>query len=170
VNQFAAVVADIIIRLETSPAKCRIGIPVIFRSPVPARIAVISMILGAIVAPPFIQVFDVLEVVRIGIFVAVFAVGQMIVAAGFAIDIPVPVNDIIIFVLKEIFLATGTLFQMFVPAVRTKIDSFPVDFELFKLFRRSADVTCDRFHLKSSVVVVVTNRKDFFPSTQKNKG
>ena len=36
VNQFPAIVADVIIRLETSPAKCRIRITVIFRSPVSA--------------------------------------------------------------------------------------------------------------------------------------
>ena len=36
VNQLPAIVADVIIRLETSPAKCRIRITVIFRSPVPA--------------------------------------------------------------------------------------------------------------------------------------
>ena len=36
VNQLPAIVANVIIRLETSPAKCRIRITVIFRSPVSA--------------------------------------------------------------------------------------------------------------------------------------
>ena len=57
--------------------------------------------------------------------------------AGFAINISLPVNDVVIFIVDEVFPAVGTLSQMFVPAIRAKV-KLPVYFEFF---RRSADVT-----------------------------
>ena len=56
--------------------------------------------------------------------------------AGFAIDISLPVNDVVIFIVDEVFSAVGALLQVFVPAIRAEM-KLPVDFEFF---RRSADV------------------------------
>ena len=93
------------------------------------------------------------KVVTVGILFAMFAVGKIF-PAGFAINIPLPVNDVVIFIVDEVFPAIGTLSQMFVPAFRAKV-KLPVDFEFF---RRSADVT---FHVSLHWLVVTTTRRRF---------
>ena len=93
------------------------------------------------------------KVVTVGILVATFAVGKIF-PAGFAIDIPLPVNDVVIFIVDEVFPAVGALLQMFVPAFRAEM-KLPVDFEFF---RRSADVT---FHDSLHWLVVTTTRRRF---------
>ena len=93
------------------------------------------------------------KVVTVGILFATFAVGKIF-PAGFAIDIPLPVNDVVIFIVDEVFPAVGTLLQMFVPAFRAEV-KLPVDFEFF---RRSADVT---FHDSLHWLVVTTTRRHF---------
>lgn len=93
------------------------------------------------------------KVIAVGILFATFAVGKIF-PAGFAINIPLPVNDVVIFIVDEVFPAVGALFQVFVPAIRAKV-KLPVDFEFF---RRSADVT---FHDSLHWLVVTTTRKRF---------
>ena len=93
------------------------------------------------------------KVVTVGILFATFAVGKIF-PAGFAINIPHPVNDVVIFIVDEVFPAVGTLLQMFVPAFRAEV-KLPVDFEFF---RRSADVT---FHDSLHWLVVTTTRRRF---------
>ena len=88
------------------------------------------------------------KVVTVGILVATFAVGKIF-PAGFTIDIPLPVNDVVIFIVDEVFPTIGALFQVFVPAIRAEV-KLPVDFEFF---RRSADVT---FHDSLHWLVVTT--------------
>ena len=78
----------------------------------------------------------------------------MIVAAGFAINIPIAVRDIVGFIVDEIFPAIGTLFQMFIPAIVAEM-KFPVSAELF---RRPADVT---FHDNLHWLVCTTTRRHF---------
>ena len=80
------------------------------------------------------------KVVTVGILFATFAVGKIF-PAGFAINIPLPVNDVVIFIVDEVFPAVGTLLQMFVPAIRAKVNFLPIDLKQFKFFRRSTDVT-----------------------------
>ena len=74
--------------------------------------------------------------------------------AGFAINISLPVNDVVIFIVDEVFPAVGTLLQVFIPAIRAKV-KLPVDFEFF---HRSADVT---FHDSLHWLVVTTTRRRF---------
>lgn len=93
------------------------------------------------------------KVVTVGILVATFAVGKIF-PAGFTIDIPLPVNDVVIFIVDEVFPTIGALFQVFVPAIRAEV-KLPVDFEFF---RRSADVT---FHDSLHWLVVTTTRRRF---------
>lgn len=76
------------------------------------------------------------KVVTVGILVATFAVGKIF-PTGFAIDISLPVNDVVIFIVDEVFSAVGALLQVFVPAIRAE-RKLTVDFEFF---RCSADVT-----------------------------
>ena len=70
------------------------------------------------------------KVVTVGILVATFAVGKIF-PAGFTIDIPLPVNDVVIFIVDEVFPTIGALFQVFVPAIRAEV-KLPVDLELFR--------------------------------------
>ena len=93
------------------------------------------------------------KVVAVGKLVATFAVGKIF-PAGFAINIPLPVNDVVIFIVDEVFSAVGALFQVFVPAIRAEV-KLPVDFEFF---RCSADVT---FHDSLHWLVVTTPRRHF---------
>lgn len=93
------------------------------------------------------------KVVAVGKLVATFAVGKIF-PAGFAINIPLPVNDVVIFIVDEVFSAVGALFQVFVPAIRAEV-KLPVDFEFF---RCSADVT---FHDSLHWLVVTTTRRRF---------
>ena len=93
------------------------------------------------------------KVIAVGILVATFAVGKIF-PAGFAINIPLPVNDVVIFIVDEVFPAVGALLQVFVPAIRAEV-KLPVDFEFF---RRSADVT---FHDSLHWLVVTTTRRRF---------
>ena len=93
------------------------------------------------------------KVVAVGKLVATFAVGKIF-PAGFAINIPLPVNDVVIFIVDEVFPAVGTLLQVFIPAIRAKV-KLPVDFEFF---HRSADVT---FHDSLHWLVVTTTRRRF---------
>ena len=93
------------------------------------------------------------KVIAVGILVATFAVGKIF-PAGFAINIPLPVNDVVIFIVDEVFPAVGTLSQMFVPAFRAEV-KLPVDFEFFHC---SADVT---FHDSLHWLVVTTTRRRF---------
>ena len=97
------------------------------------------------------------KVVTVGILVATFAVGKIF-PAGFAINIPLPVNDVVIFIVDEVFPAVGALLQVFVPAIRAKVNFLPIDLKQFKFFRRSADVT---FHDSLHWLVVTTTRKRF---------
>ena len=99
------------------------------------------------------------KVVTVGILVATFAVGKIF-PAGFAINIPLPVNDVVIFIVDEVFPAVGALFQVFVPAIRAKV-KLPVDFEFF---HRSADVTIQYvlgIHSDLHWLVVTTTRRRF---------
>lgn len=93
------------------------------------------------------------KVVFTGKLFTMFAVGKIF-PAGFAINIPLPVNDVVIFIVDEVFPAVGALFQVFVPAFRAEM-KLPVDFEFF---RRSADVT---FHDSLHWLVVTTTRRRF---------
>ena len=69
-----------------------------------------------------------------------FAVGKIF-PAGFTINISLPVNDVVIFIVDEVFPAVGALLQVFVPAIRAEMIFLPVNLKLLKFFRRSADVT-----------------------------
>ena len=93
------------------------------------------------------------KVIAVGILFATFAVGKIF-PAGFAINIPLTVNDVVIFSVDEVFPAVGALFQVFVPAIRAKV-KLPVAFEFF---RCSADVT---FHDSLHWLVVTTTRRRF---------
>lgn len=78
----------------------------------------------------------------------------MVVPARFAVNIPIAIRDIII--TGEIFPAIGTLFQAFIPAIIAEMNFLPINLKLLKLFRRSADVTFDRFHDNLHWLVVTT--------------
>ena len=93
------------------------------------------------------------KVVAVGKLFATFTVGKIF-PAGFAINIPLPVNDVVIFIVDEEFPAVGTLLQMFVPAFRAEV-KFSIAFEFF---RCSADVT---FHDSLHWLVVTTTRRHF---------
>ena len=99
------------------------------------------------------------KVVAVGKLFATFTVGKIF-PAGFAINIPLPVNDVVIFSVDEEFPAVGTLLQMFVPAFRAEV-KFSIAFEFF---RRSADVTIQYvlgIHSDLHWLVVTTTRRRF---------
>ena len=73
-NLIAIVAGGVMIRIA-GIAYDGIIITIIFTYPIAAVFAVISMAMCTAVTPPFIQILDVLETIRIGIFPAIFAVG-----------------------------------------------------------------------------------------------
>ena len=103
------------------------------------------------------------KVVTVGILFTTFTVGKIF-PAGFAIDISLPVNDVVIFIVDEVFSAVGTLPQMFVPAFRAEMNFAIARLKEFKLFRRSADVTVKYvlgIHSDLHWLVVTTTRRRF---------
>ena len=72
--------------------------------------------------PPFIGIYEVDKIFGIAVFFAMFAIGEIFLPAGFTVDIPVSVHCIVIFIVEEVFIALGTLFQVFIPALRTKVN------------------------------------------------
>lgn len=69
VKDFPAIVTGgIVIRITIFAQRC-IAIAVIFAYPVAAMLTMIGMVPGAVETPVFIQIFDMLEVVRIVIFI-----------------------------------------------------------------------------------------------------
>ena len=84
--------------------------------------------------------------------------------AGFAINISLPVNDVVIFIVDEVFPAVGALLQVFVPAIRTEMNFLLVNLKLLKFFRRSADVTVKYIlgiHSDLHWLVVTNTRRRF---------
>jgi hypothetical protein len=158
-NQIAAIATPCIPVFKTSRTKNVIAVAVIFGYPVTAIHTLISVPFGTTPTPPFIRIFKVDEVFRTTVLFAMFAERKFI-PAGFAIDILLSVNDVVIFIVDEVFPAVGTLSQMFVPAIRAKV-KLPVDFEFF---RRSADVTIQYvlgIHSDLHWLVVTTTRRRF---------
>ena len=113
----------------------------IFRAPLSAGIAAISVIFRAGITPLFIQIGNVDKSVAVGILFATFT-ERKIFPAGFTVDIPVPVHRIIIFIVEEVFIAIGTLFQVFLPAFRAKVNGFMVNRDWNQVFRFPAEAAC----------------------------
>ena len=76
----------------------------------------------------------------------------MIVPARFAVEFPVSIIYIVVFIKRNIFAARDTLFQISIPAVDTDELRFPAALDLNQLFRTFALETGLHTHVVLRVV------------------